>query len=58
MTKKAASEPKSKGAAGELVAKKEFMIVQNEYRREIKVGDDLKDVPEKYHANLATEGVI
>ena len=41
-----------------LVAKKDFLILHNGYKRSIKVGDDLKDVPELYHQNLKTEGVI
>lgn len=42
----------------ELVAKKDFVIVWNDYRREIKVGDVLTDVPEMFYENLKTEGVI
>lgn len=41
-----------------LVAKKDFRITQNDYDRVIKAGDDLADVPEVYHPNLKTEGVI
>jgi hypothetical protein len=41
-----------------LRAKKSFLIQQNEYSRKISVGDDLSDVPAKYHPNLKTEGVI
>jgi len=39
-------------------AKKAFRIVQNEFVRDIKVGDDLSDVPAVYISNLRTEGVI
>jgi hypothetical protein len=45
-------------AHGTLVAKKDFEINHNEYHRVIKVGDDLSDVPDLYHENLRTEGVI
>lgn len=41
-----------------LIAKKAFTIFQNAYFREIKVGDDLHDVPERFLANLKTEGVL
>lgn len=53
----AAPETKKK-AATKLVAKKNFEIFQNEYHRVIKVGDDLSDVPERFHENLKTEGVL
>ncbi len=43
---------------GVLIAKKDFVIRQEPYLRVIKVGDDLSDVPEKYHVNLRTEGVL
>ncbi len=39
-------------------AKKAFVISQSGYVRNISVGDDLTDVPAKYHQNLKTEGVI
>lgn len=46
----------------ELIAKRDFKIVHPSegkvYKREIKAGEDLSDVPEIYHANLKTEGVI
>lgn len=41
-----------------LLAKKAFVICQNEYLREIQIGDDLSDVPAIYHPNLKTEGII
>lgn len=43
---------------GEMTAKKDFEIHQNDYHRVIKEGDDLSDVPECYHQNLKTEGVL
>lgn len=51
-------ESQEEPPAGEMTAKRDFIIVQNEYRADIKKGDDLSDVPEKYHQNLKTEGVI
>lgn len=44
--------------SGPLIAKKDFKIVHNEYVREIKVGDDLSDVPNMYLENLRTEQVL
>jgi hypothetical protein len=41
-----------------LIAKKNFVLCQNEYIRVIKEGDDLADVPERFHPNLVTEGVL
>lgn len=46
------------GAPRPMIAKKDFVIQHNIYRREIKVGDDVSDVPKEYHENLKTEGVI
>lgn len=48
----------SSRAHSSLVAKKDFEIHHNGYQRKIKAGDDLSDVPEKYLANLRTEGVL
>lgn len=41
-----------------LRAKRNFHIRHNDYERVIAEGDDLSDVPERYHQNLKTEGVI
>ncbi len=41
-----------------LVAKKDFRITQNSYDRVIQAGQDISDVPEMYHTNLKTEGVL
>lgn len=41
-----------------LKAKKDFLIVQNDFRADIKEGDDLGDIPPVYYENLKTEGVI
>jgi len=52
------SHPDAKKKPAPLIAKKDFTLHHNEYRRTIKVGDDLSDVPELYHPNLRTEGVL
>lgn len=44
--------------ASQLRAKKDFLIVQNDYRRAIRAGEDIADVPSRYHDNLRTEGVL
>lgn len=43
-----------------ITALKDFLIVQNDERFDIKEGDDIvkMGVPEKFHANLTTEKVI
>lgn len=51
-------ESKSFFESKKLVAKKDFKIVHNEYVRDIKVGDDLSDVPEMYIQNLKSEQII
>ncbi len=43
---------------GKLIAKKDFVIAFNDYYRAIKTGDDLTDVPDSFHPNLITEGII
>jgi hypothetical protein len=57
---KPAKKPSESAAPAKkpLRAKKAFLIQQNEYSRKISVGEDLSDVPAKYHQNLKTEGVI
>lgn len=40
------------------VALKDFIIFHNEFRADIKTGDDLSKIPELYRENLKTEGVI
>ncbi len=50
-----------KKAAGKLVALKDFHIFapgDEGVDIKIKEGDDLSQVPQKFHANLKTEGVI
>lgn len=39
-------------------AKKDFLIVQNDFRADIKKGDDLSEIPDVYYQNLKTEKVI
>ena len=39
-------------------AKKGFVILHNDFFREIKTGDDLSDLPEKFIQNMKTEGVL
>lgn len=43
-----------------LIAKKDFLIVQNDERYEIKEGDDIKDlkIPSRFYDNLKTEKII
>jgi len=41
-----------------LIAKKDFVLSHNEFHLEIKVGDDLSQVPEMYHQNLKVEQVL
>jgi hypothetical protein len=41
-----------------MIAKRDFVIHQNDVHIEIKAGDDLSSVPEKYLENLKTESVI
>ena len=41
-----------------VIAKRDFVIHQNEIHIVIKAGDDLSHVPEKYLENLKTEAVI
>ena len=40
------------------IAKRDFVIHQNEVHIEIKAGDDLSNVPERFWQNLKTENVI
>lgn len=41
-----------------LIAKKAFVICHNEYMRKIEAGEEIGDVPEIFHQNLKTEGVL
>lgn len=41
-----------------IIAKKSFTLVQNDVHIIIKEGDDLSRVPQRFFANLKTEGVI
>ena len=51
-------EEKKEKKSKKLKAKKDFVIFQNEYKREIKEGDDLSDIPKRFIENLKTEKVI
>lgn len=44
--------------AGDLIAKKDFVIHQNDFHREIKKGENLSDIPERYLQNLKVEGIL
>ena len=60
MAKKAHQEKELAEVADKpaLIAKKAFVICQNEYLRKIQEGEDVSDVPERFLVNLKTEGVI
>ena len=45
-------------AKTKLIAKRDFVIHQNEIHIEIKTGDDLSNVPKLFLENLKTEKVI
>ena len=51
-------EKEKKPEAKKLQAKKDFEIHHNDYHRVIKKGEDISDVPNKFHENLKTEGVV
>ncbi len=55
--KKKNEESKEGGSAKKLIAKKDWLIVQNDVRIEIKEGDEV-NVPEKFLQTLITEKVI
>lgn len=40
------------------IAKRDFSIRRNDYKRDIRAGENLKDVPEIYLDNLRTEQVL
>lgn len=50
--------PKPAAAKPKAVAKRDFEIVQNGYHRVIKAGEDVSDVPIRFHENLRTERVL
>jgi hypothetical protein len=56
--KKTDERDTTKAEKSRLTAKKNFSLHHNEYHNEIKLGDDLSDVPELYLENLRTEGVL
>lgn len=51
-------KPRVIRAPRKLKAKKDFVILQNEFHFDIKKGDDLSKIPECFHQNLKTEKVI
>jgi hypothetical protein len=57
MAEKEAKTETSKKKSG-LVAKKVHVLHWNHFHKDIKVGDDLSDVPPHLLVPLATEGVI
>lgn len=61
-TKEDSSQVTAEPARPGLVAKKDFKLFhphdKGTYRRDIKAGDDISDVPEHYHPNLRAEGVL
>lgn len=59
MSKNKKAEPEKYSMEVErVIALKDFVICQNDYRLEIKKGDDLSNVPDKFIENLKTEKVI
>jgi len=50
--------PVSYQRSSEMIAKKYFKILQNEFEKEIFPGDDLSDIPERFLENLKTEGIL
>lgn len=55
---KACEKKEESKKVDKLYAKKDFLIVQNQVRIEIKKGDELTSIPDMYIQNLKTEGVI
>ncbi len=51
-------EPIPEPAQSRLIAKKDFEICHNDVLIKIKAGDDVSQVPEMFHQNLRTEGII
>lgn len=53
-------EKKEKKETKKNIAKKDFLIVQNDERYEIKEGDCIEDlkIPSKFYDNLKTEKII
>jgi hypothetical protein len=60
MTKYKDKEKKPATAKQSLIAKRDHVIFQNDYKLEIKEGDDLskKDIPERFIPTLKAEKVI
>ena len=49
---------KNSNSKSDLIAKKDHVIFRNGFRLDIKVGDNLNEVPEEYLSSLKTEKVI
>ena len=51
---------KTKNVEKEIIARRDFVICQNEHYYEIKEGDNVKElgIPSKFYDNLKTEKVI
>ena len=41
-----------------ITAKRDHLIVQNDFRFDIKKGDDLSEIPERFYETLKTEKII
>lgn len=49
---------KQENKKGKMTAKKDWLIVQNSDRYDIKKGDDVSKIPKKFLVALKTENVI
>ena len=64
MSKEDKKNDKPSFGGGGMKAKKDFVLncpqskKKDSYRKNIKEGDDLSDVPKKFHQGLKTEGVL
>jgi hypothetical protein len=60
MTKKNESATAEKKVQKKIIAKRDFVIHQNDVHIEIKEGDDINElnIPERFIVNLKTEKVI
>lgn len=49
---------KSSGKLSGKIAKRDHVILQNDFRADIKKGDSLDEIPEKFYETLKTEQII
>lgn len=56
--KKESKSLKLASSESKKIAKKDWLIVQNDERYDIKKGDDVSNIPAKFLVCLKTEGVI